>query len=112
VLGASGAEELLNVNALNPRTAKSSSWQRRQCRRRPRESNTPDEIAQKLKEYFESGTRLTWVIDRRRRPSRSTMPPDGPTRVPDVNGQLDGEQVVRGFTLPVADLFRNVAPPG
>src|SRR5207249_1285238 len=31
------------------------------------ESNTPAEIDQKLREYFESGTRLAWVIDPRAR---------------------------------------------
>jgi Uma2 family endonuclease len=76
------------------------------------ESNTPDEIAQKLQEYFESGTRLTWIIDPPTRTVAVYHGPGEPTRVLDVNAQLDGEQVVPGFTLPVADLFRNVPPLG
>jgi Uma2 family endonuclease len=74
------------------------------------ESNTPAEIAQKLREYFQSGTRLAWIVDPPTRTVAIYHSPGAPTRVLDAAGQLDGEQVVPGFTLPVADLFRNVPP--
>jgi Uma2 family endonuclease len=76
------------------------------------ESNTADEIDQKLTEYFQSGTRLAWIVDPPPRTVAIYHGPGDPTRVLDVAGQLDGEQVVPGFTLPVADLFRNVPPLG
>lgn len=74
------------------------------------ESNTPAEIDQKLREYFQSGTRLAWVIDPRARAAAVYHAPGEPTRVLSESDTLDGEQVVPGFTLPVADLFRNVPP--
>ena len=72
------------------------------------ESNTREEIAQKLREYFESGTRLAWVIDPVRRTVAVYRAPGDPALVTGESGNLDGEQVLPGFTLPVADLFRNV----
>ena len=74
------------------------------------ESNTSAEIAQKLREYFQSGTRLAWIVDPPTRTVAIYHGPGEPTRVLDTAGQLDGEEVVPGFTLPVADLFRNVPP--
>ena len=74
------------------------------------ESNTAAEIAQKLREYFQSGTRLAWIVDPPTRTVAIYHGPGQPTRVLDSAGQLDGEEVVPGFTLPVADLFRNVPP--
>lgn len=74
------------------------------------ESNTRDEIAQKLREYFESGTQLAWVIDPVPRTVAVYHAPGEPVSVIDEAGSLDGEEVLPGFTLPVADLFRNVPP--
>ena len=72
------------------------------------EGNTPDEITQTLREYFESGTRLAWVVDWKTRSVAVYHHAGEPVRVLDVAGQLDGEQVVRGFAMPVVELFRNV----
>ena len=76
------------------------------------ESNTDAEIAQKLREYFASGTRLAWIIDRSPPTVAVYRAPGGPSFVLDLDGTLDGtldgEDVLPGFTLPVADLFRNV----
>jgi len=74
------------------------------------EGNTTDEIAQKLREYFQSGTRLAWVIDPPSRTVAVYHSAGAPTRVLDVASQLDGEQVLPGFSLPVASLFRSVPP--
>jgi Uma2 family endonuclease len=72
------------------------------------ESNTPAEIRQKLTEYFDSGTRLAWVIDPAKRTVAVYHGASEPTRVLDEGGQLAGEEVVPGFAMGVADLFRNV----
>jgi Uma2 family endonuclease len=72
------------------------------------ESNTPREIALKLGEFFQSGTRLAWVVD----PSVRTMAvyhsPDKPTRVIDDQGVLDGEQVMPGLVIVIAEIFRDL----
>ena len=74
------------------------------------EGNTADEIGQKLREYFQSGTRMTWVIHPRTHRVAVYHGPGEPTRWIDDAGVLDGEQVVPGFVMPVHDLFRNVPP--
>jgi Uma2 family endonuclease len=67
-------------------------------------SNTVEEVHTKIVEYFENGTRLVWVIH----PEEQYvlvyhMPsPDDLRRMGD---ELDGEDVIPGFTVPVADLF-------
>jgi Uma2 family endonuclease len=75
------------------------------------ESNTREEIAQKIREYFQSGTRLVWVIDPTTRSVAVYEVAGEPERTLTVNDVLDGGEVLPGFSLPVADLFRNVAPP-
>jgi Uma2 family endonuclease len=72
------------------------------------ETNTAAEMAQKLREYFPSGTRLVWFIDPRTRTVAVYHVPGESTRVLTESDTLDGEQVIPGFTMPVADLFRNV----
>jgi Uma2 family endonuclease len=71
-------------------------------------TNTEAEMAQKLREYFPSGTRLVWYIDPATRTVAVYHAPGEPTRVLSESDTLDGEQVIPGFTMPVADLFRNV----
>ena len=72
-------------------------------------TNTIEEIDDKLVEYFENGARLVWVIN----PSqhhvlvyRSAQEPDRLLKSAD---SLDGEDVVPGFTFPVADLFQKLS---
>ena len=74
------------------------------------ESNTAAEIDQKLSEYFQSGTRLAWVIDPRARTAAVYHAPGEPARTLSEADALDGEQVLPGFALHVADLFHNVPP--
>jgi Uma2 family endonuclease len=71
--------------------------------------NTVEEIHGKLVDYFENGTRLAWIIH----PSehfvlvyRSAQEPD---RLLKSVHSLDGEDVIPGFTLPVADLFQKLS---
>jgi Uma2 family endonuclease len=72
------------------------------------ESNTTREIQLKLREYFKSGTRLAWVIDPS--PRTAAVYHDAKRIVSSVNenGFLDGESVLPGFRLQLADLFVNV----
>ena len=76
------------------------------------EGNTIEEIAQKLREYFQSGTRLAWIIDPSTRTVAVYHAPGAPTRTLNEADQLDGEQVVPGFSLPVANLFRSLPQGG
>ena len=62
------------------------------------------EIMQKLDEYFSSGCRLVWLIsplDQRVLVYRH----DQRSQILQVGDLLDGEEVVPGFSMPVADLF-------
>jgi Uma2 family endonuclease len=72
------------------------------------ESNTVAEMEQKLREYFQSGTRLAWLIDIRERTISVYHEPARPLRVLEAADLLDGEQVAPGFSMPVAELFRNL----
>ena len=55
------------------------------------ESNTPAEIDQKLRDYFDSGTRL---VDPRSRAVAAYHAPGEPIHVLDEAGRLNGEQVL------------------
>ncbi|MEZ2235074.1 Uma2 family endonuclease [Microcoleus sp.] len=72
-------------------------------------SNTVAEIHNKLVEYFENGARLVWVINPKEKyvlVYRSSQEPDRLLKSAD---SLDGEEIVSGFTLPVAELFQKLA---
>ncbi|MEZ2318999.1 MAG: Uma2 family endonuclease [Microcoleus sp.] len=72
-------------------------------------SNTVEEIHNKLVEYFENGARLVWVINPKEKyvlVYRSSQEPDRLLKSAD---SLDGEEIVSGFTLPVAELFQKLA---
>jgi Uma2 family endonuclease len=71
--------------------------------------NTVEEIDEKIAEYFENGTRLVWVISPTQHyilVYRSAQEPD---RLLKSANSLDGEDVIPGFTLPVADLFQKLS---
>jgi Uma2 family endonuclease len=70
--------------------------------------NTVEEIDDKLTEYFENGSRLVWVINPIQHyvlVYRSAQEPD---RLLKSRDSLDGEEVIPGFTLAVADLFQKL----
>ena len=70
--------------------------------------NTVEEIEDKLTEYFESGSRLVWVIHPTQHyvlVYRSAQEPD---RLLKEKDSLDGEEVIPGFTLAIADLFQKL----
>ncbi|MEG5175113.1 Uma2 family endonuclease [Microcoleus sp. B3-D7] len=67
------------------------------------------EIHDKLVEFFENGARLVWVIYPKKQyvlVYRSSQDPDRLLKSAD---SLDGEEIVSGFTLPVAELFQKLA---
>jgi Uma2 family endonuclease len=72
------------------------------------ESNTAGEMTQKLTEYFQSGTRLAWIIDPSTRSVAVYHNSTQPTVVLDENAHLDGEEVLPGLAIAIADLFINV----
>ncbi|HWE02292.1 MAG TPA: Uma2 family endonuclease [Tepidisphaeraceae bacterium] len=72
------------------------------------ESNTTREIALKLREYFQSGTRLAWVIDPQHRTVAVYRGGGEPTMVHNEQGTLDGEEVLPELRIAIADLFRDV----
>ena len=71
--------------------------------------NTVAEIEDKIAEYFANGTRLLWVISPGQHyvlVYRSGYEPQGLFTSGDF---LEGEEVVPGFTFPVADLFQKLS---
>jgi Uma2 family endonuclease len=64
----------------------------------------PKATAGKLKDYFESGTRLAWVVNNPTRTVRVHRDAQNFTllRIGDTS---DGEDVLPGFKLPLAELF-------
>ena len=73
--------------------------------------NTRAEMARKLREYFEAGTRLVWMVDPKARTVRvHTGPTTRQSTVLKLGDTLDGGDVLPGFAVPVADLFPNDEP--
>jgi Uma2 family endonuclease len=70
-------------------------------------SNTRAEMARKLREYFNVGARLVWFVDP---PTKSVSVYTSPTKfkVLTAADSLDGGKVLPGFSLPVANLFKNL----
>ncbi len=68
-------------------------------------SDRPGEMREKIGANLEAGVPLVWSVG----PGRRAVTVPWPGRDPEdggENGVLDGEAVVPGFRLPVADLFR------
>jgi Uma2 family endonuclease len=68
-----------------------------------------DAITAKARRYLRAGTRLVWVVW----PLSKHIDVwhvdvvTGPVRALAINDSLDGEDVIPGFTYPLADLFRH-----
>jgi Uma2 family endonuclease len=67
-------------------------------------SNTRREMENKRREYFQGGARLVWEIDPRSQSARAYTSPDQFTEI-DINGSLNGGDVLPGFVLPLSQLF-------
>lgn len=72
------------------------------------QTNLADELPTRVREYFEAGVRLLWVIF----PSEAlAYVYESPTeiRVVDRDGELDLAAIVPGFQMPLASLFRDLS---
>ena len=67
-------------------------------------NNTFEEIHQKLVEYFDNDCRLVWVINPDEQSVLVYRQPQ-PDKLLKLADSLDGEDVIPGFTLPIAELF-------
>lgn len=67
-------------------------------------SNTDAEMQRKRREYFDAGVRLLWLIDP---DSRTAVVYSGFDRLTELTGNqdLDGGDVLPGFTLPLQSVF-------
>jgi Uma2 family endonuclease len=70
--------------------------------------NTKAEIDRKLHEYFRSGTRLAWVVDPRKRCVSVYTAPDQ-FRLLQEDQSLDGGDVLPGLSLPLREVFAQLA---
>ena len=68
------------------------------------EGNTKPEMARKVREYFDAGTRLVWLIDPKKRTVRVFSSPERSTLLHE-HQTLDGGEVLPGFAVSVADLL-------
>jgi Uma2 family endonuclease len=71
--------------------------------------NTVEEIEAKITEYFDNGSRLVWVISPTQHYVLIYRSAQEPDRLLKSVDSLDGEEVIPGFTLPVADLFQRLS---
>jgi Uma2 family endonuclease len=68
-------------------------------------SDTMEEVEEKVAEWLDAGTRLVWVVLPRRRIIKVYRSSTEVTILTDKD-ELDGQDVVPGFRLPVARVFR------
>jgi Uma2 family endonuclease len=71
--------------------------------------STIAEIEDKIAEYFANGTRLLWVISPGQHYVLVYRSGYEPQRLLTSGDFLEGEEVVPGFTFPVADLFQKLS---
>ena len=67
-------------------------------------NDRPMDVHAKVADYLTAGTRLVWVVDPATRTVVAYRRLLAPTRIART-GLLDGEDVLPGFRVPVADLF-------
>jgi Uma2 family endonuclease len=75
------------------------------------ESNTPEEIDEKVSEYFQGGVRLVWVIDPEAETAVEYTAVDKATKI-ESGGVLSGRDVLPSFKLSLRELFDNAASSG
>ena len=75
------------------------------------QSNTEAEMQRKLREYFDSGVRLVWLIDPRQRLVRVFS--DGMlTATLTAGDALTADDILSGFRLPLEELFSELDVEG
>ncbi len=70
-------------------------------------SNTFEEIHAKIVEYFESGSKLVWVVNPDEKSVIVYHQPQ-PDKLLTIADTLDGEDIVPGFRLAVGDLLADL----
>jgi Uma2 family endonuclease len=70
--------------------------------------NTEDEIDGKIADYLRGGSQLVWIVYPKAK-HVFVYRADGTFQIVDLNGALDGGNVLHGFTLPVKDIFQLTA---
>ncbi|ODS30021.1 MAG: hypothetical protein SCARUB_04876 [Candidatus Scalindua rubra] len=71
-------------------------------------SDTVEELHEKVVEYFDNGSQLVWVVN----PEEQIVlvyHSQQPEKLLRKGDNLDGENIVSGFSLPVSDLFTELA---
>jgi Uma2 family endonuclease len=68
------------------------------------QSNTEKEMKRKLREYFQAGTQLVWLVDPKARTVRVYTSPRKSKLITE-DQTLDGGDVLPGFQLPLRKLF-------
>jgi len=74
-------------------------------------NDTAEDMEQRIADFMSVGTRLFWVVY----PATRTvwvLRGDGSARCLTEQQELSGEDVIPGFTCPVASLFAGIAPAG
>jgi Uma2 family endonuclease len=71
------------------------------------EGNTRPEMRRKSREYFESGSRLVWLVY----PKTKTVavfdqPSEEPSRILNDGESIDGGSVLPGFSMTLSDIFK------
>ncbi len=69
--------------------------------------NSQAEMERKTREYLDAGTQLVWIVDPRSRTAR-VIRRDGTQSHIAVDQSLDGESILPGLRIPLADLFGNL----
>ena len=68
-------------------------------------NDTAVDVEEKIDEWLRAGCALVWVVNPRRQPV-SVYRPGGLVNIVTEADTLDGGDLLPGFTLPVADIFR------
>ncbi|MGH9161901.1 MAG: Uma2 family endonuclease [Vicinamibacteraceae bacterium] len=66
------------------------------------------QVEDKVRQWLESGTRLAWIVDPRKH-GLSVRRPNGTSEELGEDQDLDGEDLLPGFHLPLRELFSGVA---
>lgn len=67
-------------------------------------SNTWADVAAKIRDYLEAGTRLVWIVDPRSR-TVTVQASGAAPQVLSADEELEGRDVLPGFTIRVGQLF-------
>jgi Uma2 family endonuclease len=67
-------------------------------------SDRRGKVLKKVGEYLDAGTHLVWVVDPRRR-TAVVYRPEGEPTILGADGILDGEDVLPGFRLALAEVW-------